>query len=189
MANRYIKTGKEIECKQCFVLFYVAPYLLKSGERKFCSRECSSKGKIMKNLFQKGHKDLVPQSARGHSEETREKMKVANSAKSWKTTGSRNYRWIADRTKVKLDTERGGPLHKQWSRSVKNRDGWICKISNGDCSGQVVAHHILSWREYEELRYEVNNGITLCHFHHPRKRNDEMILSPFFQELVGVKVN
>ncbi len=100
-------------------------------------------------------------------------------------SGKNNYQWIEDRSKLKDDhKDRGGQLHREWSRSVKNRDCWKCKIFNDDCSGQVVAHHILPWRDYSELRYEVNNGITLCHFHHPRKRNDEMRLSPYFQELV-----
>lgn len=31
--------------------------------------------------------------------------------------------------------------------------------------GKVVAHHILPWKDYIELRHEVNNGITLCHYH------------------------
>jgi len=33
--------------------------------------------------------------------------------------------------------------------------------------------------------FEVNNGISLCHFHHPRKINDEMKLVPTFRELVN----
>jgi hypothetical protein len=74
-------------------------------------------------------------------------------------------------------------------KGVKNRDGWKCRNSNLECSGRLVAHHILSWRASPELRYEVNNGITLCHFHHPHKRNDEMRLAPFFQELVTARVN
>ncbi len=41
------------------------------------------------------------------------------------------------------------------------------------------------WREYPELRYNINNGITLCHAHHPRKREEEAKLSPFFQQLVA----
>jgi len=104
--------------------------------------------------------------------------------KSW--SDIKNHpRYIVDRTLLKDDYhDRGGQLHREWSRSVKNRDGWKCKIANGDCSGQVVAHHILSWRDYQELRYEVNNGITLCQFHHPRKRNDEIRLSPYFQGLI-----
>ena len=32
----------------------------------------------------------------------------------------------------------------------------------------------------------INNGITLCQFHHPRKRNDEKLLTLSFQELVGL---
>lgn len=59
------------------------------------------------------------------------------------------------------------------------------RIYNIDCSGQIEAHHILGWKSYPELRYETNNGITLCHAHHPRKREDEAKLSPYFQKLVA----
>ena len=52
--------------------------------------------------------------------------------------------------------------------------------------GNVVAHHILGFAQYPELRYEVNNGITLCHFHHPRKRIDEEKLIPVLKGLVEV---
>ncbi len=52
-------------------------------------------------------------------------------------------------------------------------------------TGKVIAHHILGWSAYPELRYEINNGITLCHFHHPKKRIDEGRLIPIFQKLVG----
>lgn len=103
--------------------------------------------------------------------------------------GEEHYRWIKDRTKLKDDSrDRGGQLHREWSKQVKNRDNWKCKFNNDDCQEGLVAHHILSWSKYPELRYEVNNGITLCHFHHPRKRNDEERLIPTFQKLVLTKV-
>lgn len=108
-----------------------------------------------------------------------QKIKIGDSVR-----GNKNGRWIINRTLIKQDKERGGPLHKQWSNSVKRRDGWKCKIMNNNCEGRVVAHHILSWREYLDLRYDINNGITLCHFHHPRKRVEERNLSPYFSELV-----
>lgn len=103
--------------------------------------------------------------------------------------GRKPWNWIEVRSELaKGDNEyRNSPAHKEWSRSIKNRDGWKCKISNDDCSGKVVAHHILTWKDYPELRYEVNNGITLCHAHHPRKRNEEKELAPFFQEMVFSK--
>ena len=37
-----------------------------------------------------------------------------------------------------------------------------------------------------KLRYEINNGITLYHAHHLRKRAEEKRLAPIFQELVSV---
>ena len=73
-----------------------------------------------------------------------------------------------------------------WMKAVKNRDNWKCQIANIDCKGHMEAHHILNWRNHPKLRYEVNNGITLCHFHHPRKVEDEKRLIPTFQELVSV---
>jgi hypothetical protein len=72
----------------------------------------------------------------------------------------------------------------EWAVAVKNRDGWKCKISDNNCFGRLESHHILRWKDYPELRYEVNNGITLCQFHHPRKIKDEMNLIPTFKELI-----
>lgn len=100
-------------------------------------------------------------------------------------SGSKHHGWIKDRSKVKIG-ERclHDPLQKQWRREVKNRDSWKCRISNKECSGRLEAHHILRWETHPELRHEVNNGITLCHFHHPRKIKDEIKLIPLFQKLV-----
>ncbi len=95
-------------------------------------------------------------------------------------------KWIKDRSLVKkeenkhLDTE-----YKQWRKQVWLRDNFKCKIANPDCQGRIEAHHILGWSSHPELRYQINNGITLCHAHHPRKRKDEAELSPYFQSLVA----
>lgn len=50
--------------------------------------------------------------------------------------------------------------HRKWSRTVKKRDGYKCtKCGNRK---QLHAHHIKSFRKDTELRYDVDNGITLC---------------------------
>ena len=101
-------------------------------------------------------------------------------------SGDKCYNWIKDRTKViQSDRNLHDPEYKQWRKKVCNRDHWKCKINNSDCEGRLEAHHILGWKKYPELRYNINNGITLCHAHHPRKRSEEARLSPYFQELVA----
>lgn len=103
-----------------------------------------------------------------------------------KTSGSNNCRWIEDRSKIKIgDRSLNDPLQKGWRKAVKNRDGWKCRIADENCSGKLEAHHILPWSQFPELRYQVNNGITLCHAHHPRKKEDVAKLSPYFQQLVA----
>jgi hypothetical protein len=100
--------------------------------------------------------------------------------------GENSPHWIEDRTKIVGRHNRS--FHdsemKQWRMNVYKRDNFKCKISNDDCNGKIEAHHILTWKDHPELRYEINNGITLCHFHHPRKREDEKRLSPYFQNLI-----
>lgn len=76
--------------------------------------------------------------------------------------------------------------YKAWMLAVKKRDNWKCKMTNCDCKGRLEAHHILNWIDYPELRYELNNGITLCQAHHPRGRAKEKRLIPTFLELVSV---
>jgi len=104
--------------------------------------------------------------------------------------GEKNWKWIEDRTKLKRYTgceERRSPAYKSWVKEVKDRDGWKCRVCGG--KEKLRAHHIIPFRESEELKYNTNNGITPCKTHHPIKRDDEIRLIPYFQGLVEVKSN
>lgn len=99
--------------------------------------------------------------------------------------GEKNYQWVADRSLlVKSEKKHLDGRYREWMRAVKNRDNWTCRIADANCNGRLEAHHILRWSIHPELRYEVNNGISLCAFHHPRKIKDEERLIPVFKELV-----
>lgn len=52
----------------------------------------------------------------------------------------------------------------EWRNFVLVRDNKICQNCKTDVSGknEAIAHHIKPWREYPELRYDTENGITLC---------------------------
>lgn len=103
-----------------------------------------------------------------------------------KMIGENHPRWIQDRSLVKVgDRKLNDPMQKQWRRSVKNRDCWVCRLKDSNCNGKLEAHHILPWSEFPELRYQISNGITLCRFHHPRKKKDVEELSSYFKQLVA----
>lgn len=101
--------------------------------------------------------------------------------------GENNWKWIKDRSKLKKKELRNDSAYRAWRDDVWKRDNRKCRIADNSCNGRIEAHHILGWKDYPELRYQLNNGITLCHAHHPRKRSEEAKLSPYFQKLVAEK--
>lgn len=52
---------------------------------------------------------------------------------------------------------------KDWAELVKTRDNNKCVICGE--TKQLNAHHIIP-REIKELRFDINNGISLCPKHH-----------------------
>lgn len=52
------------------------------------------------------------------------------------------------------------PGHFTWRSAVLRRDGRACQRCGA--TNKLHAHHIKPWATYPELRYVVENGITLC---------------------------
>jgi 5-methylcytosine-specific restriction endonuclease McrA len=49
----------------------------------------------------------------------------------------------------------------EWRIAVFARDEFTCVVC-GQVGGKLHAHHIKSWAEFPELRFEVGNGVTAC---------------------------
>ena len=94
-------------------------------------------------------------------------------------SGENNYNWRGG-----SGDKHKGSEYDIWRIEVYKRDKFKCMIGDEDCNGKIEAHHILGWAEHPKLRYNINNGITLCQFHHPRKKVDEIKLIQTFQGLV-----
>jgi len=53
------------------------------------------------------------------------------------------------------------PEMKEWRRQVFTRDNYTCQRCK-KYSGVINAHHIKRWVDEPALRFELDNGITLC---------------------------
>jgi hypothetical protein len=51
--------------------------------------------------------------------------------------------------------------YKQWRKAVFERDDYTCQLCNRR-GGALEADHILPWATHPTLRYDINNGRTLC---------------------------
>ncbi len=177
------KAKKETSCMICGKKFHIKPYLVKKNKNSFCSKECYRRFLIGRPT---GRRKEKPECKNCGKKLTVFTGKTGLCFKCWMKTniGENHPKWKGDKCKKK--DERSDSLYQNWVKMVKRRDNCTCKINNKDCSGYCIVHHILPWRDFPELRYNINNGITLCQAHHPLKRAEEKRLIPSFQGLVPV---
>ena len=76
----------------------------------------------------------------------------------WTFTGEKNVNWKGGIPREKRDQL---PEYRSWREKVYRRDKWQCKIC-GYTGKQLVAHHIRTYKVFPELRFNIENGITLC---------------------------
>ncbi|MEK6879765.1 MAG: hypothetical protein AABY22_09170, partial [Nanoarchaeota archaeon] len=69
-----------------------------------------------------------------------------------KIVGENHFNWIKDRTKLTKRQVRNDSAYFWWHKQCKGRDKNTCKIKNENCSGYLIVHHILPWRDYKEER-------------------------------------
>jgi len=99
-----------------------------------------------------------------HTDECRARMSAIVRQRTQR--GPNHYAWKGG-TKVIKHGDRGTPEHRSWRKSVFERDEFtcnMCMVYTG--GGNLEAHHIKAYADYPELRYVVDNGITLCKYHH-----------------------
>lgn len=107
-----------------------------------------------------------------------QKMRIGENNPNWK--GGFDYH----------NDKRNTPEYRLWRSSVFTRDDYTCSKC-GIKGGRLNAHHIHNYATNEDLRFDIDNGITLCEkchkeFHHINgylNTNEEQ-LNNFIQEEV-----
>ncbi len=102
-----------------------------------------------------------PMDGKNHTLESRIKMSESKRDKSPKGKDCHFYKdgKVEERRGIRFSKE-----YKRWRFDVFVRDNFTCQNKNcGDNKGgNLNAHHIKSFADFPELRFDVDNGITLC---------------------------
>lgn len=104
--------------------------------------------------------------------------------------GPKHPNWNPDKSNEDREYEKKyrktwSPKYKEWSKAVKERDAYTCQVC-GSTGKKLESHHIQSWIEYPDLRYEINNGLCMCKTCHKKfhkkykyKKNGQLQIEEF----------
>lgn len=175
-----IKKGETVFCHTCKVPFYKPNCFI--GNKNYCSKNCHHKGmnkKVSLSCLECGCDYLVTQSfykIRGSKYCSRKCTRIARSKAQ---SGCNSHLWKGG-VSYEGKRIRKGVEWKMWRESVFERDKYTCQDcgakSGKGCQVELHPHHIKQFALYPELRFDINNGITLCKECH--KKTDTYMKKP-----------
>lgn len=186
------RTSITVYCKRCGKPFTINPYAKAQGHGVYCSKECQypphivicqhcgkefrtpPTGNTIYCSWECFNADETVHAKRSETvkaawqkpevrQNIMEGIRKRSQNPAWKDAphfqkGDKHPRYRGNR-KAREDASRYE--YKAWRKAVLRRDNFTCQ----HCfvrGGVLVAHHIKQWSQYPELRFDVNNGLTLC---------------------------
>ena len=79
------------------------------------------------------------------------------------------------------------PVYAEWRKRVLSRDKYKCQMPRCKNKRRLQVHHIKKWSSASMLRFEMDNGITLCARCHKEVTSNEHLYERLFTEIVRKK--
>lgn len=100
-------------------------------------------------------KEKIRQKLKGIKIPIEKRLKRSNTLPS----GERHHNWKGGINPIN-DSVRHGIHFRLWREAVFSRDSWTCQKTKIK-GGKLCSHHIKNFAEHPELRFAIDNGITL----------------------------
>jgi len=157
-------------CRKCGRAFTVHKCHVERGQAKYCSRACARSVSTRKKLSPMVECQTCGKRFNKFKSDIRKNRGTKHfcTTACWYSYNQRDnhYLWTGG------ENERMNPEAASWRKKVMDRDKWHCRVCYG--GRQLEAHHIHPFGTHRELRWEVSNGITLCHRCHVQFRHEEL---------------
>ena len=176
--SKVCKTARVLwRCAECDKVEQLRPC---HAHKKYCSKKCM--GRAYKRItgaqtsqWRGGKLEVVCQEcgAEMHIKpsEVRNGRKYcskscAGKVQSRRQRGENNPAWKGGLSQTR-DKEFASPEYKEWKAFILKRDDYSCNrcgLRSGNGNGYIVlhAHHVKSWINHPEIRFDPDNGMTLC---------------------------
>lgn len=79
------------------------------------------------------------------------------------------------------------PVYEKWRKDVLKRDRYKCQMPSCKHKKYLQVHHIRKWSSASSLRFDIDNGITLCRYCHSKVNRNEVFYEKLFSEIVRDK--
>ena len=138
-----------VNCEYCGVEFEAHAYYLKRGKGKYCSRLCYSRWKS-ENWVGENNPHY------GETKSFEHRRKISESNLKTKAPLRKQERSVLRDLRKSFE-------YNEWRIKVYKRDDYTCQMCGDRGNGlKIDAHHTLSFVDYPEHRFNVDNGITFC---------------------------
>lgn len=173
-----VDAPKRRTCQECRKCKWCGENLTQSRSQ-FCNSSCFGKW----NVEQNGSNILWDSMTVESQGRRRESLSIAKTGVARTDRGELNANWKGNKSERRTAMER--LEYKVWRATVFKRDNYTCVL----CHEQVrkmEAHHIKPWADHIELRYDVNNGVTLCESCHDKIASREGEFEDRFTQYVNL---
>lgn len=152
---------------------------------KACTAGLKRTGKPNTGRFKKGE---TPWLGKKHSDESKKKISDIQKSRKQKTETieKRRQNLLGQRRK---ETRHASRKYWEWRDAVKEKDGWKCQHCGIDEKKKLHAHHIIAWDINPHLRFDLNNGMTLCKNCHAKEETKNKVGKSFSKETEFKKGN